>query len=380
MVGTSLRLRHVQIQQLPSLYWNGEQLIGSVEQRDVHVLLPARLVSFRHEMMPAAATAAIYAAIRLRAARLFSSLGAVRVDALIQQVSEDQLSIVMLAMPETVLNQIVQAAQDQGKQVKAIQVAELLEQVPDGGVVCIHNEAVLFDFDTGVIKQVCVLGAADDAQYAARLERERLRLGIQDQQTGGAIKHPQHNFLAPCINAKPAWWKQRSVRLGGIAAASVLMIALLVIWDVFQHAQARDAALAQLEQLEPLANKLQQRREEMKAHAVWFDDRLQMTPALHLLSQHLPALNETKQIYLSRVRLTQDSNGIAEGIAHDRETLLAFIERLRQNKHIAAVTLRSSRNQDKRSQSVVFELIVRLADHVVQDLQTASKGVDDATS
>ena len=380
MVGISMRLRHVQIQQLPSLYWNGEQLIGSVEQRDVHVLLPARLVSFRHEMMPAAATTAIYAAIRLRAARLFASLGAVRVDALIQQVSEDQLSIVMLAMPETVLNQIVQAAQDLGKQVKAIQVAEFLEQVPDGGVVCIHNEAVLFDFDAGVIKQVCVLGAADDAHYAARLERERLRLGIHDQQTGGAIKHPQHNFLAPCINAKPAWWKQRSVRLGGIAAASVLMIALLVIWDVFQHAQARDAALAQLEQLEPLANKLQQRREEMKAHAVWFDDRLQMTPALHLLSQHLPALNETKQIYLSRVRLTQDSNGIAEGVAHDRETLLAFIERLRQNKHIAAVTLRSSRNQDKRSQSVVFELIVRLADHVVQDLQTASKGVDDATS
>lgn len=380
MVGTSIRLRHVQIQQLPSFYWNGEQFIGSVEQRDVTVLVPARLVSFRHEMMPVAPTAAIYAAIRLRAARLFSSLGAVRVDALIQSVAEGQLSILMLAMPETVLNRIVQTAQEHGKQVKAIQVAELTESIPDGGVVAVHNEAVLFEFDAGVIKQVCVLGAQDEPQFQARLERERLRLGIAAEQAGGVIKQPQHNLFAPCINAKPAWWKQRTARVSGMIAASMLCIAMILVWDVLQHAAERDAAKAQLEQLEPLATALQQRRQEMKAHAEWFDDRLQMTPALHVLSQHLPALNESKQVYVSRVRLTQQRNGVAEGVAHDRETLLAFIERLRQDSGIEAVSLRSSRNQDKRSQSVVFELVVRLSDQILEQLQAAAKELDDATS
>ena len=107
MVGT----KRIKISQVPSMEWNGKELLGAVSGRDIQVLVPARLVSFRVESFPVANERAIVAASRLRASRLFASLGSVQVDAIISPPSEDQVHVLLMALPQAIVSNILLQAQ-----------------------------------------------------------------------------------------------------------------------------------------------------------------------------------------------------------------------------------------------------------------------------
>jgi Tfp pilus assembly protein PilN len=354
----SLFPRRSSAEPLPSLHWDGTCLVGTTTAKLVIVTVPARLVALRRENLPPAAEPALKAAIRFKAERIFSVLGPVAVDAIIAPVRAGQCSVVLLALPMTVLDAIRAAVQLQGRQLAAVRVAELCVPVPVGGVVetCGERSLVAMD-ETGGLVAVAPLGAVDDERV---LQRERLRLGVAADAPACGSLAPQVDFLHPGLNTAQPFFARRGMRAATLAVALATLLVLglaLTVWDALA---ARSAAHADEDRFAPLATALAAQRTDMKEVAVWFGDRPSMTPVLAALAAALPTVGSGDQVRLVRVRQVPGEDILAEGSAGDRTQMLAFLTRLRQDKRVATAEIRSFRAPSKTSEEVVFELAVRL--------------------
>lgn len=363
---------------LAELYWDGDALQGDAEGRDIRVLVPARLVSFRSESFPAAERSVLHAAIRLRAGRLFAALGEVRIDAIIGPAGDGQVPVLLMALPLTVLTAIAQVAEAQSHRVRVIAVAELSADVPAGGLCSSNQDAVLLAYADGFVQAVSVLGDPQADGFDAHLQRERQRLQMPADASGGPLHAAAHNFLEPQLEAKAPLLQRRRVRVALALGTIVGLLLLTLLLAVHDRRQAFNQAQQELLQIQPLAEELQQRRTELKDMAQWFDARQRLSPSMAVMARHLPPLNASEQVFLTRLRQLQGRQGVIEGVAHDRAALLQFIERLRADPLLLEVTLRNARNQDKRSQRVSFELMFQISEAAVEALSAAVQEAGDA--
>ena len=346
------------------LRWDGTALTGAATTRQVEVAVPARLVSFRQEEFPAAAEPALRAAIGLRAVRAFAAQGAVAAEALLAPAHGGRGAVLLLALPLATITAIRAAATAQNRVVTAIRVAELLLPVPVGGEVRSGGEVCLVAMGEGhaaTVRALAVLGAEGDPALPARLERERLRLGVAEDAPGAAAPGLDLDFLHPSLTAATPLLARPLVRLGllaaGIGCAALLAVAVMVYDALAERAAARGDA----DQLRPLATVLAAKRADLKEVAAWFANRPSLAPGLHALASALPAPGADGQVRLVRVRQTPGADGLAEGVAGDRAQLMAFLGRLRQDPRISSAEVRTFRSLTKGSDEVGFELVFRMS-------------------
>jgi hypothetical protein len=343
-----------------SLLWDGHALQGQSFAQAITVLVPARLISFRLEAFPPAPEMVIKAAARLKAERIFSALGPVCIDAIVQNARENRCLVVLMALPKNTVEQIKKAAAVHGKSVRKIQVAELVQDIPVGGLQLCGEDACLIQCEQGHITAIAALGLQGAANYATQLSRERLRLNISDTMPGMPAPGLHIDFLHPHVAAPPPLFQRSGVRLSLLAAGVVLIIALAITFAVGDAISARDNALAEAKKLAPLAQALAARRSDMKEIGLWLAERPSLAPEMHAVTQALPAGEAKEQIRLVRVRQSFGEDTIVEASASDRSAMLAFIARLRADERIAFAEARSSRSPSKESQQVIFELVLRL--------------------
>ncbi len=350
------------------LRWDNDQLLGQCSSRYADVLLPARFVSFRSEQFPAAPQAALVAAARLRGQRAFANLGPVIIDAILGPVHDAKVSILLMAIPSSLLDRISAATTEKQLTLRSVRVEELQQEIPVGGLMVRNQQACLVGFKNGAITGLSVLGSTTHDQYASLLQRERTRMEIAEDAAGGFIGQNNHNFAQCSLDKKPSVFAHEKLRvLALVSAIFLLLLAWLYLSSVDLRAQ-RDDLAHELVELQPIADILEQRREDIKEAAAWFDKRPQLTPMLFALTQSLPALGATDQVYLTRLRQVDAVQAVAEGVAGDRAQLLHFIQRLREHGHIKSAELRSSRKQDKQADTVSFEVLFQLNDAVPFEL------------
>lgn len=342
------------------LHWDGAALHGTATARSVAVTVPLRLCATRGERLPPAAPALLRAAARLKAQRAFAPLGAVACEALIAPLGGAGATAVLLALPQTVIAAVRAAVAARGHHLAAVRVAELASDVPPGGVAEAAGEACLVAAPAGAITALAALGRRDDPAFAATLARERLRLGVAEDQPAQPAPGAQLDFLHPSLDAPEPFLARRGVRAGLLAAGLVALLAAGTALAVGDALATRNAAQARAEQLRPIATVLAQRRSELAEVAPWFEARPSPLPALAILAAALPAPEEG-QARLIRVRQVAGEDAIAEATAGDRAQMMAILERLRRDPRVAAAAIRSSRNPSKESRSVIFELSIRLA-------------------
>lgn len=349
--------------ELPSvLHWDGAALHGSATAKAVVVTVPLRLAAVRIERLPPARPAAQRAAARLKAERAFAALGPAAIDALIAGPPGGPATAVLIALPRPVLAAVRTALADRAHTLAAVRIAELAAPVPVGGVVVAHGEACLVASTGGRVTGLAALGRSDDPAFAAALARERLRLDVPEDAAALPAPGAQLDFLAPSLAAPEPLLQRRSLRLGVLAASLAVLLlagAALLVGDALA---GRNAAQADAERLRPLAKTLAARRAELAEVAPWFERRPSPVPGLAVLAAALPPLGSDEQVRLVRVRQIAGEDAVAEATAGDRAQMMAFLERLRRDPRVAAAAIRSSRNPSKEARTVVFELIVRLAE------------------
>lgn len=366
----------------PPLHWDGTALHGLATGRQVTVAVPARLVSFRHESFPPAERQTLQLAVRLKAERLFGALGPVAIDALVAPPAGGRCRALLMALPQPVLAAIRQAALAQGRTLAAVRVAELLVPVPVGGVVEVAGDATLVAMHVGQVEALAALGRCDAPGFPALLARERLRLGVAEDAAADEAPGTGIDFLHPSIAAPQPLLERRSVRLGLLGAGIAAVVVLGVLLTINDAVSARAEARAEAERLKPVADALAARRADLKDLAPWFDARPSLAPGLNALARALPAGEGADQMRLTRVRQVPGEESVAEGIAGDRAQLMAFVERLRQDKRIGSAEVRSYRSLTKGSDEVSFELGFRLANTPAAGNggKVAKKGTSDATT
>jgi type II secretory pathway component PulM len=345
-----------------TLHWDGRALHGTAASRGVVVTVPARFVSFRSEDLPPAAGPALKAAARMRAERAFSPLGPVAVEALLPRAEQGRCQALLMALPKSTCDAIRQAAVSQGHVVNAIRVAELLVDIPPGGVVQVSGEACLIGLLHGQVRGIAALGPVGAPGFAALLQRERLRLGIAEDAPGAPAPGAELDFLHPTLLAPPALLSRPGVRLALLAAGIVLVSAAALGLVVNDAIAARADAQAEAARLRPLAAALAARRSDLKEVAPWLDARPSLAPGLHALAKALPDGNSDDQVRLVRVRQVDGEDTVVEGSAGDRAQMVAYLERLRRDPRVAFAEIRSSRSPSKESRAVVFELVMRLGE------------------
>ena len=356
----------------PVLNWDGQALRGETPSKVVDVAVPARFVSFRREEFPPAAEALLKSAIRLRAERAFIALGPVAIDMLLGPVLTGRRVALLMALPRPTIAAIHAAAKAQGRSVAAVRVAELLVAVPQGGVVRCGGEACLVALDGAqagdaaarvpVVREVVALGRGDAPDLAARLVRERLRTGTEEDQPAAPALGAALDFLAPTLSAAQPLLERPAVRVGILAAT---LAGLFVLWGALSITDTlaeRAKAVDDAARLRPLAKELADKRADMKEVAPWLEARPSLAPGLDALAVALPGEGSDDQVRLSRVRQTPGEEAIAEGQAGDRAQMMGFLGRLRKDKRIAFAEIRASRSPSKESRAVVFELVFRLVE------------------
>ena len=346
----------------PVLHWDGQALRGESAAKVVDVAVPARFVSFRREEFPPAAEAMLKAAIRLRAERAFIALGPVAIDMLLGPVLTGRRVALLMALPRPTIAAIQAAAKAQGRAVAAVRVAELLLEVPQGGVVRGGGEACLVALDGAVARELVALGRADAADLAVRLARERLRTGVGEDQPAAPALGAALDFLAPTLSAAQPLLERPAVRVGILAATLAGLFALWGALAIIDTLDARTKAVDDAAQLRPLAKALADKRADMKEVAPWLEARPSLAPGLDALAVALPGEGSDDQVRLSRVRQTPGEEAIAEGQAGDRAQMMGFLGRLRKDKRISFAEIRASRSPSKESRAVVFELVFRLVE------------------
>ncbi len=344
-----------------TLHWDGRALHGTTTSRGVVVTVPARFVSFRSEDLPPAAEPALKAAARLRAERAFAPLGPVAIEALLPLAGHGRGQALLMALPKTTCDAIRQAAISQGHVVNAIRVAELLVDIPVGGVVQVGGEACLVALVHGTVRGIAALGPVPAPGFAALLARERLRLGISEDVPGAPAPGSELDFLHPTLLAPPALLSRPGVRLALLAAGIVLVLAAALGLAVNDTIRERADAQAVAERLRPLASALAERRADLKEVAPWLDARPSLAPGLHVLAKALPDGNGDEPVRLVRVRQVDGEDTVVEAAAGDRAQMVAYLERLRRDQRVSFAEIRSSRSPSKESKSVVFELVMRLS-------------------
>ena len=360
-----------------TLRWDGRALHGATTSRGVVVEVPARFVSFRVEDLPPAAEPALKAAARMRAERAFGPLGPVVIEALLPPAQQGRCHALLMALPKATAEAIRQAAISQGHVVNVIRVAELAVDVPVGGLVTVAGEACLVALYHGQVRGVAALGPVDAPGFATLLARERLRLGVSDDAAGVAAPGPDLDFLHPTLSAPPALLSRPGVRLGLLAAGVLVVLAAALGLTVFDTLAARSTAQAEAAKLRPLAAALAMRRADLKEVAPWLDARPSLAPGLHVLAKALPDGTADDHVRLVRVRQVDGEDTVVEASAGDRAQMVAYLERLRRDARVAFAEIRSSRSPSKESQSVVFELVMRLGENsrsAAEDAEGAEDG------
>ncbi len=346
----------------PVLHWDGQALRGETAAKVVDVALPARFVSFRREEFPPAAEALLKSAIRLRAERAFLALGPVAIDMLLGPVRDGRRVALLMALPRPTIAAIQAAAKAQGRTVAAVRIAELLMEVPHGGVVRCGGEACLVALDGAIAREVVALGRGDAADLPVRLARERLRTGVGEDQPAAPALGAALDFLAPTLSAAQPLLQRPAMRVAILAAT---LVGLFVLWGalaISDTLEARTAAVAEAAKLRPLAKALADKRADMKEVASWLEARPSLAPGLDALALALPGEGSDDQVRLARVRQTPGEEAIAEGQAGDRAQMMGFLGRLRKDQRIAFAEIRASRSPSKESRAVVFELVFRLVE------------------
>jgi len=344
-----------------TLHWDGRSLHGTTTSRGVVVDVPARFVSFRVEDLPPAVEPALKAAARLRAERAFGPLGPVAIEALLPPIDQGRCHALLMALPKTTCDAIRKAALSQGHVVNAIRVAELTVDIPLGGVVSVAGEACLVALVHGKVRGIAALGPVTAPGFATLLTRERLRMGVSEDAPGAPAPGADLDFLHPTLLAPPAFLTRPGVRLGLLAAGVALVLAAALGLAVVDVISARADAQADAARLRPLAGALAARRADLKEVAPWLDARPSLAPGLHVLAKALPDGNSDDQVRLVRVRQVDGEDTVVEGTAGDRAQMVSYLERLRRDQRVIFAEIRSSRSPSKESQSVVFELVMRLS-------------------
>ena len=350
------------------LHWDGTGLVGDAPAGPVEVLVPARLVALRRELFPAAVPAAWRAAAALRGLRAFAPLAPFKLDGVVQALGDGQGSVLLAALPQVTINAITTAAQARGVSISAIRIAELLVDVPVGGVVEVAGERSLIRHHDGAVQAVATLGAVNDPQAEARLARDRLRLGVPADAPAATACGEALDFLHPALTATAPWHRRPAVRLAalgtGIAAAAALALGV-VVWDTLSE---RAEAQAELARMAPLTTTLGGMRSDLKDVAGWFAERPLPAAGLLVVSQALPSPGADEKVCLTRLRLRPGEDGVAEGVAGDRAHLLGFVDRLRRDPRVANAEVRSFRSQgggkagEHSDREITFEVVFRLRD------------------
>lgn len=349
----------------PPLLWDGQTLHGTPQGRLAEVWVPARFFSFRLETLPDAPLPARKSAARLRADRAFAALGPVAVDALLHPPQNGSCRVLLIALPQAVLDALRAAAQAKNTVLRAVRVAELAGPVPAGGVVTVGGpgsmaqEAGLVLSDGGQITGITSLGSPQDGDFPARLKRERLRLCADENTPGGPAPDIQPDFLHPVLLAPEPFMERRGVRLGLLGAAAALLAVAGLAFLAFDEVRQRDNARADFENIRQDAGELADRRAVMKTLAPWFEARPDTVPCLHALASAMPRLGAADQLRLVRVRQARGETAVVEGVAGDRAQMLAFLGRLRQDPRVGEAEIRSFRSPSRESAEVFFELGLR---------------------
>lgn len=342
------------------LAWDGHSLDGPAEGRRVAVAVPARLISFRSESFPPGPLPTLRAAARLRAERAFAALGPVAAEALIAPPQDGTCRVLLMALPHGALAQIRAAVEAAGGVLAAVRPAELCGEIPAGGLVQRAGQAVLVAAAQGRARAVAVLGDPADPGFAARLERERLRLDLPADAPAAAGGGELADFLHPTLAAPEPLLARPGVRLGLLAGAAAIILAASAWLMAGGALAARDEADARLRRLSPQSTLLAQRRGELRELAAWFTQRPALAPGLGALAGAMPPPGEGS-LRLNRVRQVPGDEAVCEGVAGDRAQLMAFLGRLRQDPLVAGAELRSFRSLGKGSEEVAFEIVFRLA-------------------
>jgi hypothetical protein len=342
----------------PALHWDGTHLLGTAATRVVTVTVPLRLVALRRERLPPAPAPALKAAVRLKAERAFSVLGPVAIDAVFYPLRAGRCTVLLLALPQTVLTAINAAAQARQISVGAVKIAEFTHAVPTGGVVMAGGEQTLIALSEGEIQAVAALGSGPAAETA--VVRERRRLGVAADAPGAAAVGGECDFLHPTLSAAPKFLARPGARPALLAAglAGVLLLAggLLIADALSAQADAQAAAA----RIKPVSSVLLAERADLKEVGGWFDDRPTIAAGLVVLAAALPPATGDEQVRLVRVRQIPGEPALAEGIAGDRAQMLGFLARLRSDPRIAGADIRTFRTPTKGSSEVTFELTFRL--------------------
>jgi hypothetical protein len=357
-------------------------LSGDARSRRIVVTVPLRLAAAMSVSLPPADALSLKAAARMKAERAFVALGPVAIDAVLSPMRDGHVDAFLLALPRVMLESICVAATAQGRTVIAVRVAELVQPIPIGGVVSLGRDSAIIASDGSGIRGVQALGAVDAPGYVEALARARLLLGVDEDAPAAPALGSGIDFLHPSLTAPVPLLARPAIRygvlVGGIAALLIVAFAL----TVRDSLNGLAAATAEAEQLQPLAKVLSERRSDLKECAAWFDERVSMAPALHVLSQALPDAKSSDQVRLVRVRQLPGEDLVAEGAAGDRAQMMAFLERVRADARIASAEVRNSRSPSKESRAVVFELVFKLtpAGSTLPVAAATAEGKPDASS
>lgn len=291
------------------------------------VLVPAARASFRLEQLPAAAPAALREAARVRAERLFPALGPAVVEAVFGPVGAAGRAAWFAALPRPLLAEIEAAAAAAGAELKAVRIAEFQGAIPAGGVVVCADQATWVAATDGWPSQVVPLGARSG--HEGVLARARLQSGTE---APGAAQHLRPelaglDFLHPALTAPVPLWARPKVRLAGLAAAVALSAAVgLWLWTDGVRRHRADLE-AELDALAAPAKAAETQKQETRHLSGWFEGRPHPADDLQVLTQALGDAREP--LRLVRVRQAAGEPTVAEGVAGDRATLMAFLTRLR---------------------------------------------------
>ena len=350
-----LSLRRTAALHLP---WDGQAVVGLTPHTRVVVEVPVRLVALRREVLPPAPAPALRTALRLRAPRTFAALGPVAVDALLHAAHGGQVTAVLVALPQSVLEAIRAAVTAGGAVLAGVRVAELQVPVTVGGLVTAHGtRALVVRTVEGALLDLVPLSDEPGAEA-----RERLRLGVPEDAPAGPALAPHLDFFTPTLTAAVPLLQRPGMRPVALAAGLAALLLLGAGLAVHDALAARDTALADEARYAPLAKVLGAQRKDLKEVARWFDDRPSLTPALAALAAALPAPGTSEQVRLVRLRQVPGEAALAEASAGDRAQMLAFLARLRADRRIAGAEIRAFRTPSKSSDEVVFELAITLRD------------------
>ena len=339
------------------LPWDGRAVPGLVPGQRVVVAVPLRCVALRREVLPPAPPAALAAALRLRAPRLFAALGPMAVDAVLHPARDGQAVALLVALPQAVLEAIRAAVATQGGVLAGVRVAGLADPVAEGGILGQgEDRALVVRAGDGTVQDVVPLGT-DPTEEA----RARLRLGVPADAPASAPLAPDIDLLTPRLAAPVPLLQRPGARPAALAAGLAALLLLAGGLTLADAIATRDAALADEARYAPLAAGLAVQRKDLKEVARWFDERPSLVPALAALAAALPAEGSADRVRVVRLRQVPGEPALAEASAGDRGQMLAFLARLRADRRIAGAELRAFRTPSKASDEVVFELSITLA-------------------